>query len=187
VVDESFFLTVAGIAMSFAGFAGLMNTLRRRGEAWTPMDLYQLRIIVAYAIATLFGSLPTILFVGLSGQREGLQWLGVVMIVVSAALGVGNMLGDIRLGRGTAVRTRVRAVFATIKTLGLVAFLGTAVTGALSLYQVSLILMLAMPAGDVRLRDRADRAVSESGRLTLSSCPATFPLVRFDEPTARRP
>lgn len=125
MIDAAFFLTVAGIAMSFAGFAGLMNTLRRRGEDWAPMELYQLRIIVAYAIATLFGSLSTIPFVGMFGQREGLQWLG----------------------RGTAVRTRVRAVFATITILGLVAFLGTAVTGALALYQIALILMLAMPAG----------------------------------------
>jgi hypothetical protein len=145
--DESFFLTVAGIAMSFAGFAGLMNTLRRRGEAWAPMDLYQLRIIVAYAIATLFGSLSTIPFVRLFGEREGLQWLGLVMVIVAAALGIGNMLGDIRLGHGTSVRTRVRAAFAAITILGLVAFLGTAIGGALSLYQIALILMLAMPAG----------------------------------------
>jgi hypothetical protein len=147
VTDESFFLTVAGIAMSFAGFAGLMNSLRRRGETWEPMDLYQLRIIVAYAIATLFGALSTIPFVGIFGERQGLQWLGFVMIVVSSALGVGNMLGDIRLGRGTAVRTRVRAVFAAITILGQLAFVGTAVTGALALYQVALVLMLAMPAG----------------------------------------
>ena len=147
MIDESFFLTVAGIAMSFAGFAGLMNTLRRRGEAWAPMDLYQLRIIVAYAIATLFGSLSTIPFVGMFGEREGLQWLGLVMLLVASALGIGNMLGDIRLGRGAAVPTRVRAVFAAITILGLVAFLGTAIIGALSLYQVALILMLAMPAG----------------------------------------
>ena len=52
MIDEAFFLTVAGIAMSFAGFAGLMNALRRRGESWAPMELYQLRIIVAYAITT---------------------------------------------------------------------------------------------------------------------------------------
>ena len=56
VIDEAFFLTVAGIAMSFAGFAGLMNALRRRGESWAPIELYQLRIIVAYAITTLFRS-----------------------------------------------------------------------------------------------------------------------------------
>jgi len=147
MVDESFFLTTAGISMSFAGFAGLMNTLRRRGEAWAPMDLYQLRIIVAYAIATLFGSLATIPLVGLFGARDGVQLLGVLMLVVAASLGIGNMLGDIRLGRGTAVRTRVRAVFAAITILGLLAFLGTAITGALPLYEVALILMLAMPAG----------------------------------------
>ena len=87
VVDSSFFLTVAGIAMSFAGFAGLMNALRRGGDAWAPMDLYQLRIIVAYAIATLFGSLSTTPFVGLFGPRAGLQWLGLMMLVVSVAIG----------------------------------------------------------------------------------------------------
>ena len=146
MIGESFFLTVAGIAMSFAGFAGLMNTLRRRGETWAPMDLYQLRIIVAYAIATLFGALSTIPFAELFGLREGVQALGLVMLVVASALGLGNMLGDIRLG-GAAVPTRVRIVFATITILGLVAFLGTAVTGALPLYRVALILMLAMPAG----------------------------------------
>jgi hypothetical protein len=73
--------------------------------------------------------------------------LGLAMVIVSSALGVGNMLGDIRLGRGTAVRTRARAVFAAITILGLVTFLGTAVTGSLALYQVALILVLAMPAG----------------------------------------
>ena len=147
VIDESFFLTVAGIAMSFAGFAGLMNSLRRRGDTWAPMDLYQLRIIVAYAIATLFGALSTIPLVALFGTRQGVQWLAAVMLIVAAALGVGNMIGDIRLGRGTAVRTRVRAVFATLTILGLVAFFGTALTGELSLYQIALILMLSMPAG----------------------------------------
>jgi hypothetical protein len=147
VIDESFFLTVAGIAMSFAGFAGLMNTLRRRGETWAPMELYQLRIIVAYAITTLFGSLSTIPFVALFGQREGVQSLGLVMLIVSAALGLGNMLSDIRLGHGTVLPTRVRATFTTITILGLVGFLGTSLTGALPLYQVALILMLAMPAG----------------------------------------
>jgi hypothetical protein len=147
VTDNSFFLTVAGIAVSFAGFAGLMNALRRRGDTWAPMELYQLRIIVAYAIATLFGSLSTIAFVELFGQREGVQGLGLVMLVVSSGLGVGNMLSDIRLGHGTVLPTRVRATFTAITILGVIAFLGTAITGALPLYRVALILMLAMPAG----------------------------------------
>ena len=147
MIDEAFFLTVAGIAMSFAGFAGLMNALRRRGESWAPMELYQLRIIVAYAITTLFGSLSTVPFAELFGPREGVQWLGLVMLIVSSALGLANMLSDIRGGHGTTLPTRVRATFTTITILGLLLFLSTAITGALPLYRVALILMLAMPAG----------------------------------------
>src|SRR5437879_8630031 len=117
--------------MSFAGFAGLMNALRRRGESWAPIELYQLRIIVAYAITTLFGSLSTIPFVELFGQREGVQWLGGVMLIASSSLGFGNMLSDIRGGHGTTLPTHVRATFTTITILGLLLFLGTAITGAL--------------------------------------------------------
>jgi hypothetical protein len=69
------------------------------------------------------------------------------MFIVSSALGLGNMVSDIRLGHGTVLPTSVRATFTTITILGLLAFLGTAITGALALYRVALILMLAMPAG----------------------------------------
>jgi len=147
VIDDSFFLTVAGIAMSFVGFTGLMNAFRRGGDAWAPMDLYQMRIIVAYAIATLFGSLSTVPFVGLFGLRAGLQWLGLMMLVVSVAIGIGNMLSDIRGAHGVVLRTRVRLVFTTITILGNLAFIATAATGVVELYQLALILTLAMPAG----------------------------------------
>jgi len=69
------------------------------------------------------------------------------MLIASSGLGLGNMISDIRLGHGTVLPTRVRAIFATITILGLVLFLGTAISGALALYEVALILMLAMPAG----------------------------------------
>src|SRR5438309_12097282 len=96
VLDEGFFLTIAGLAMSFAGFAGLMNALRRRGETWEPMELYQLRIIVAYAITTLFGSLLVVPFVEMLGQHDGVQWLGALMIIASFALGVVYLVRVIR-------------------------------------------------------------------------------------------
>jgi hypothetical protein len=147
VLDEGFFLTVAGLAMSFAGFAGLMNALRRRGETWEPMELYQLRIIVAYAITTLFGSLLVVPFVELFGQLAGVRSLGALMLIASSALGIGNMLSDLRGGHGTVLSTRVRATFTTITVVGLIALVGTVITGAPELYRLALILMLAMPAG----------------------------------------
>jgi hypothetical protein len=111
------------------------------------MQLYQLRIIVAYATATLFGSLLTFPFVEFFGTRDGLRWLGVVMLIVSTALGVGNLVSDVRQGHGTVLPTRVRALFTTITVLGLIALLGTALTGAPAVYRLALILLLAMPAG----------------------------------------
>src|SRR5438874_12741433 len=104
--------------MSFAGFAGLMNALRRRGESWAPIELYQLRIIVAYAITTLFGALSTIPFVELFGQRVGVQSLGLVMLMTCFALGLGKMLSDMRIGHGTPIPMRVMAYFLTITVLG---------------------------------------------------------------------
>src|SRR5438132_11751490 len=110
--------------MSFAGFAGLMNALRRRGETWEPMELYQLRIIVAYAITTLFGSVLVVPFVELFGQHDGVQWLGALLLIASSALGVGNMRSDIRGGHGTVLSTRVRATFTTLTVVGLIPLLG---------------------------------------------------------------
>jgi hypothetical protein len=138
---------MAGLAMSFVGFTGLMNALRRRSEAWAPMELYQLRIIVAYAVATLFGALLTVPFVEFFGAREGLQWLGMVMLIVSGTLALGNLLSDIRQGHGVPLPTRIRATFTTITVLGLIALLSTALTGAPAAYRLALILLLAMPAG----------------------------------------
>jgi len=147
VLDEGFFLTIAGLAMSFAGFTGLMNALRRSGETWQPMELYQLRIIVAYAITTLFGALFVVPFVELLGQHDGIQWLGGLMLVASLALGLGNMRSDISGAHGTVLSRRVRVIFTTITVLGVVALVATVFTGAPAMLRVALLLMLAMPAG----------------------------------------
>ena len=133
--------------MSFVGFTGLMNALRRGGETWAQIELFQLRIIVAYAIATLFGSLLTFPFVEFFGTRDGLQWLGVVMLIVCAGLGLANVVSDIRHGHGIVLPTRIRALFTTITVLGLIALLATVLTGAPAVYRLALILLLAMPAG----------------------------------------
>ena len=67
--------------------------------------------------------------------------------MVSAGLGLGNLLNDIRQGHGIVFPTRLRALFTMITVLGLLALLGTALTGAPAVYRLALILLLAMPAG----------------------------------------
>jgi hypothetical protein len=147
VLNEGFFLTIAGLAMSFVGFAGLMNALRRPGETWEAMALYQLRIIVAYGLTTLFGALLVIPFVELFGQHDGVQSLAALMLIAASVLGIGNMASDIRGGHGTVLSRRVRATFTTITVVGLLALVGTVITGAPAVYRLALVLLLAMPAG----------------------------------------
>ena len=69
------------------------------------------------------------------------------MLIASSALAVGNMRSDISGGHGTVLSRRVRATFTTITVVGLIALVGTVITGAPALYRLALILMLAMPAG----------------------------------------
>ena len=146
-MDNGFFLTMAGLSMSFVGFTGLMQALRRAGDTWAAIELFQLRLIVAYAIATMFGALLVVPSVELFGTHSGFQWLGAVMLLVGVGLAASNIASDLRQGHGVVLATRVRALFTAISALGLIALLGTALTGAPAVYGVALILLLAMPAG----------------------------------------
>lgn len=146
-IDNGFVLTISCLAMSFVWFTGLMNALRRGGETWAPMELYQLRLIVAYAIAILFGSLLTVPITETLGVRSGLQALGVLMFVVSFMVALVNLISDLRHGHGTVLPTRIRALFTAITAFGLIALVATALTGAPPVYELALVLLLAMPAG----------------------------------------
>jgi len=146
MTDEPFLLTVAGISMSFAGFAGLMNALRR-GDTWQAMHLYQLRIIVAYALASLFAALTAIPASTLLGERAAIASLGAAMTLVSIALGLWNMFGDIRLGRERQVPTLIRATFTALTLFGQFLFALAALTGVLQVYELALIFLLTIPAG----------------------------------------
>ena len=155
--DQGFFLTVAGIGMSFAGFAGLLNAFRG-GAGWDPLLLYQLRVIVAYAVATLFAALSTVPVAGLIGQRDAVTAIASTMTVLSFVLGIWAMRGDLRMTHGTAVRTPVRAGFALLTILAAVAAISAALTGAVPLFQAALLLWLANPAANfVYVISRIDR------------------------------
>ena len=146
-MDDGFFLTMAGLSLSFIGFTGLLSALRRAGDAWAPIELFQLRLIVAYAMATLFGSLSLLPVIALFGARGGIQWLGGAMLVTCGAIAASTIRRDMRQGHGIALPTRVRALFTAIAFIGLLALLATVVTGEPAVYAVALVLLIAMPAG----------------------------------------
>jgi hypothetical protein len=155
--DQGFYLTISGIAMSFAGFTGLLNAFRG-GGAWDPMLLYQLRVIVAYAVATLFAALSVVPLAGLIGAHDTVVALGVALTLMHIVLGLWSMRGDMRLTREHAASTPVRAGFTLLGVLAVLAALAAALTGAPAVYQLALLLALANPAGTfVYVISRIDR------------------------------
>jgi hypothetical protein len=56
---QPFLLTVAGLALSVAGFAGLMAAFRR-DASWTPTDLWRLRGIVRLSFLCMFLALAPV-------------------------------------------------------------------------------------------------------------------------------
>ena len=155
--DQGFFLTIAGIAMSFAGFTGLLNAFRG-GTAWNPMLLYQLKLIVAYAVATLFAALSIVPLAAIFGVHDAVVALGIALTIAHVGLGLWSMRGDMRLDRGIAASTPVRAAFTLLGVIAILGALAAALSGAAAAYQVALPLALANPAGTfVYVISRLDR------------------------------
>lgn len=146
MTDASFFYAIAGISMSFVGFTGLINALRRRGEAWQPVELLHLNVTVVYAFATLFAALSAVPLAGLLGPANALRSLGTTMLAVSVGLGVYQFVRDRALGPTAGVPTPLRATFALVIALQSLLFLGAALTADPPTYEIALVLMLAIPA-----------------------------------------
>lgn len=146
VPDASFFYAVAGISMSFVGFTGLINALRPRRDAWQPIEILHLNVTVLYAFATLFAALGAIPLAGLVGQVDALRSLGAAMLVVSVGLGIYQFARDRALGPTAGVPTPLRATFALLIALQSLLFLGAALMSSAPVYEVGLVLMLAIPA-----------------------------------------
>jgi hypothetical protein len=54
VRDAFFFLSIAGLGLSVAGFSGLVTAFRRRDEGWTRAELWRLRAIPRLSFILVF-------------------------------------------------------------------------------------------------------------------------------------
>jgi hypothetical protein len=69
VTDQFYFATLAGIALSAAGFAGLVTALRGEGQ-WTRTELWRLRNIVRSSLMIVLVSLlPVPIYRGVAGDE----------------------------------------------------------------------------------------------------------------------
>jgi len=88
VRDAFFFLSLAGLGLSVAGFAGLVSAFRRRDEGWTRTELWRLRTIARLSFTLVFLALLPFPLFALSGDE-------VLVIRLMSALVVLLYVGDI--------------------------------------------------------------------------------------------
>src|ERR1700716_1849895 len=69
MTGQPFFLTMAGISLSLAGFAGLLASFRQPTQPWTVTDLWRLRRIVNRSFASLFLALAPVPLFGIIGDE----------------------------------------------------------------------------------------------------------------------
>jgi hypothetical protein len=140
VRDAFFFLSMAGLGLSVAGFAGLVSAFRRRDEGWTRTELWRLRTIARLSFVLVFLALLVFPLYALSGDETA------VIRVLSASI-VLLYLGEIIApgfdrtnwpGRSWLYSALVDALFALVSLVNLVA-------GQTGLLELALVLRLLHP------------------------------------------
>jgi hypothetical protein len=140
VRDQFFFLSVAGLGMSVAGFAGLVSAFRR-GEAWDRVELWRLRSIARLSFLVVFLGLAVFPVYTFLGDEAA------TIRSMSAAI-VGLYVIEIVLARRDTVNWPTRTwlvsslladgVFAAINAVNVV-------VGLTALLEVGLLLRLVHP------------------------------------------
>ena len=145
VSDTGILTTLAAISMSFAGFAGLIITLRGRGaDGWGAFELFQLNIVLIYAFATLFGSLGVIVVAGIIGDEWTLRLGAALLFAVALAMGLRQRSRIRVINPGQPFRDAFP--FIAFGYAQMLTFLIVVAFPRLQLFELGLLLMLAVPA-----------------------------------------
>jgi hypothetical protein len=150
--DPFFFLTMAAVSTSFAGFAGLYLALRPHGLVWEEYEVAQVTTIILYGLTTLFGSLLLIPLADLIGESRALRVMSAgVLVVVFYGHQVRSTTSWTRwpkLRRDLSRRGLIieMAPFVLVAVGDQAVLLANFVTPTVGLYQLALVLILATPA-----------------------------------------
>jgi hypothetical protein len=149
--NPSLFFAIAGISMSFAGFAGLFVALRPHGTEWQRHEVGQLSGIILFALTALFGALLVVPLASLIGESTAIR------VLSAAVLGLAFYLHQVRVGTSWLRWSQVRGIVSRQEQVGRVAFASVAIAEqtlllvnvlfpSQELYELALIMMLATPA-----------------------------------------
>ena len=152
VSNPSLFFAIAGISMSFAGFAGLFLALRSHETGWQRYELGQLNAIITFSLTSLFSALVIVPMASILGEAVALRALSAVVLVLSF------YAHQVRIGTSWLRWSRIQsdlprrafvigtAVFAAVAIVEQVLLLVNVVAPSQDLYGLALIAMLGTPA-----------------------------------------
>ena len=139
--DAFFFLSVAGLALSVAGFAGIVSAFRNREQGWTRTELWRLRAIPRLSITLVFLALLPFPIYALTGDEavvvrvvSGLVLLAYLFETVAAAFDRASWPG-----RTWLVGAVGSFLFGLVSLVNLVA-------AQVGLLEIALLLLLLEPA-----------------------------------------
>ena len=137
---QFFYLSIAGLALSVAGFAGLVTAFRH-DEGWTRASLWRLRNIVRLSIVlVLTALLPFPAFALTNDEAIALRTTAVALI----AAAMYDIVGAIRERGQWSDRSWV-PIFVTLGTIELSLHVLTFVFASAGLLMISLIIRLEHP------------------------------------------
>jgi hypothetical protein len=151
VSNPSLFFAIAGISMSFAGFAGLFLALRPHDAAMRRYEVGQITAIVLFALTAMFSALLVVPIASLVGEATALRVMSAVVLAFAI------YAHEIRVGtswlRWSKVQSDMprREFWMWLAPFGLVAvtqqvlLLVNIFAPSPELYQLALITMLVTP------------------------------------------
>lgn len=150
--NAALFYAIAGVSMSFAGFAGLYLALRPHGAAWEPYEVAQVSTIILFGLTSLFGALLLVPLADVIGESPALRVMGAAVLAVVV---YGHQVRDgTSWTRWPSVRRDLArrallvemAPFVAVAVVDQALLVATLVAPSVGLYQLALIAILATPA-----------------------------------------
>ena len=150
--NPSLFFAIAGISMSFAGFAGLFLALRPHDAALRRYEVGQVNAIVLYALTAMFSALSIFPIATLIGEATALRVMSAVVLVLAF------YAHQIRVGTSWLRWSRVQSdmprgefwiwltPFAIVAVVEQVLLFVNIFVQSQELYELALIAMLVTPA-----------------------------------------
>ena len=144
MTGQPFFLTMAGISLSLAGFAGLLASFRDPTEPWTVVDLWRLRRIVNRSFASVLVALIPIPIFGMIGDEAAAVRLASVVFAAIVLVDLVMLTPEWR--RLWPGDRSLYVAWVVSGSIGLLLLANIALASA-GLYELGLVLILLWPAG----------------------------------------